>query len=136
MTGLFAHTIITRSPVGLDVVRDRGEHMFHSVDNGIENVYTVKINNMGENDQTYILSVEGEADVGHSYILKGPQNILVRSGEIIRIPVRVWRASLDSDRVGERRDSLAFVVRASNNVEIMSRQKASFIGPINLVSVL
>lgn len=136
MTGLFAHTILTRSTVGLDVVRDRGEHMYHSVDNGFENVYTVKINNMGENDQTYLLSVEGEADGGHLYVLKGPQNIHVRSGETIRIPVRVWRENLDNVEIGERRDSLVFVVHASNNIAIMSRQEASFISPIDLASVL
>ncbi len=122
MTGLFSFTVATRSPVSLDVVRDRGAHLFHTVNDGVENVYTVKINNMGTIDQTFTLSVEGQ----HHYILKGHQQATVRPGEVYVLPIRIWRAQEEQSRP---LDTLEFVVQSTTNPGISARQKASFIAP-------
>lgn len=127
MTGLFSFTVATRSPVSLDVVRDRGTHLFHTVHDGVENVYTVKINNMGTLDQTFILSVEGRS----RYILKGHHQVTVRPGEVYVLPTRIWRAQEEQSRP---HDTLEFVVTSTTDPNISARQKASFIAPVKIAS--
>ncbi len=127
MTGLFSYTVATRSPVSLDVVRDRGTHLFHTVRDGVENVYTVKINNMGTIDQTFTLSVEGQ----HRYILKGHHQVTVHPGEVYVLPARIWRAQ---DEQAKPLDILDFVVKSTTNPNIFARQKASFIAPAKVAS--
>ncbi|OUR98037.1 cytochrome c oxidase accessory protein CcoG [Gammaproteobacteria bacterium 42_54_T18] len=127
MSGLFFFTVATRSPVSLDVVRDRGTRLFHTVHNGVENVYTIKINNMGTVDQTFTLSVEGR----HHYILKGHHQATVRPGEVYVMPTRVWRAQEEQSRP---QDTLEFVVKSTTNPDISARQKASFIAQAKIAS--
>lgn len=128
MTVLFTYTVSTRSPVSLDVVRDRGQHLFHTVENGIENVYTVKINNMGTVDHIFKLSLEG----GGGYVLKGNHQIKVSPGEVFSVPVRVWRAR---DKQGKARDTFEFVVHAVGNTKATARQKTSFLAPVKMASL-
>ncbi|MFT4713536.1 MAG: cytochrome c oxidase accessory protein FixG [Candidatus Azotimanducaceae bacterium] len=78
MLSLFSYNLITRTPLELDVLRNRGQ-LFQEIDNGrIQNTYTIKILNMDLYDHTYKLSVEGLP----SAIFSPNANIFVEGGKI------------------------------------------------------
>ena len=52
-------SMVTRTPLRLDVVRDRGAVAPAVVQGQIENVYRLQIMNATEVDQKYVLSVQG-----------------------------------------------------------------------------
>jgi cytochrome c oxidase accessory protein FixG len=63
MVSLFAYSLLTRVPLGLDVMRNRGQ-LFQEVPGGmIRNTYMVKILNMDREDFTYKLRITGLPDV-------------------------------------------------------------------------
>jgi cytochrome c oxidase accessory protein FixG len=58
ITAITTYTILQRSPLGLDVIRDRNQ-LYRDAGNMIENVYTLKVINIEEKARTYRLEVEG-----------------------------------------------------------------------------
>lgn len=122
MIGLFVENTATRSPVSVDVIRDRGAHLYRSTLNGIENVYTVKINNMGRSEQTFTLSVEGQ----YRYSLKGRKEVFLEEGEVFTVPIRV---RVPKGEMAESRDKIYIVVRSQQDPSVFAQQETSFIGP-------
>lgn len=62
MITLFSTTIITRVPLGLDVIRNRGQ-LYQEVAGGeVQNTFTLKILNMDNADHVYKISVSGLPD--------------------------------------------------------------------------
>ncbi len=122
MLGFFVYVTATRTPVGVDVVRDRGVHLFRRVGTNIDNVYTVKINNMSRGEQTYTVSVEG----AHSYKLKGQTRVLLEEGEVLTVPMRV---RVPQEALASSSEEIYFVVQSQQDPSISARQKTRFIGP-------
>jgi len=59
LLGLFSAVLLTRTPLRLDVLRDRGQ-LYQEVAGGlVENVYTLKVINMTDDDHDYRLSTSG-----------------------------------------------------------------------------
>ncbi|HND13872.1 MAG TPA: cytochrome c oxidase accessory protein CcoG [Pseudomonadales bacterium] len=123
MTGVFLTVLLTRVPVGMDVIRERGQ-LFREVGSGmIENVYTLKIRNMSESTQSYRIGVEGLADAA----IEGRTEISLASGEVFALPVAV-RAP--RERLGGNRSvPIVFTVDANNDAPASARADSRFLGP-------
>ncbi len=100
---LFAGVLFTRTPLRLDVNRDRGQ-LYQPVAGGlIENVFTLKIINMQATEQTYTLQVEGLPAAR----LLPDTPVSVPAGEIVEAVVRV---QVDPDQLADFNTAFDFVL--------------------------
>jgi len=128
MMGLFLYTIGTRTPLGVDVIRDRGAKLFRQTSKHIENVYMVKINNMSQGESYFTVQVQADA-VGenpHDYRTKKTYRAYLEEGEIFSLPVSV---RIDKDKLQVAKSEIFFVDTSESDPEVVAVQKASFIGP-------
>jgi len=77
--------IVNRVPLSLDIIRDRTELARENFNGDIENVYTLKILNMSQTDNTYKLSVKGiENTKWH-----GKQEVTVKAATVFTLPISI-----------------------------------------------
>ncbi len=122
MIGLFAYSIATRVPVGLEAQRDRGVQMYRSQGDKIINVYTLKISNMDRQTHIYDISIEGP----HAFILDGYRPTEVVEGEVLVVPVRVV---VKKAELKHKKTEIRIRARARDNAEISAFHETTFIGP-------
>ena len=116
--------IMNRTPLALDVIRDRNT-LFRETDDGkIENVYTLKIMNMDSSAHEYSLSVTG---IDGLEMHMDTFSIEVGSGEVIELPVR---ASVDPDKLHSRSSKISFNLIAQDSDKLYVTEEARFLGPI------
>lgn len=123
LTGLFVYSLLQRTPLGLDVIRDRNQ-LYRETAGKIENVYTLKIINMDNHAHTYALSVQGIPNV--EFILDTPR-IEVDAGAVKNVPVRL-RAD-EADLTG-RSTPIEFLIEASDKPGLRVGEDAKFLGPL------
>jgi cytochrome c oxidase accessory protein FixG len=85
MSSMLILEIVNRVPLSLDIIRDRTELAKEKFNGDIENVYTLKILNMSQTDNTYKLSVKG---------LKNPQwhgkqEVFVKAAAVFTLPISI-----------------------------------------------
>ncbi|WP_444931995.1 cytochrome c oxidase accessory protein CcoG [Microbulbifer sp. SSSA002] len=124
MTGLFAQQVMTRSPIEAEVSRDRGSRMFRESQGQVQNVYTVKINNMDQAPHEFTIKVEGKP--GYDYSVRKPKTIYLVPGEMFSVPIRV---GVPRDQLKDTKHDIEIVVQAVDNPELTDRRRAVFIGP-------
>lgn len=83
--GLFLWTLSHRSPIELEVLRDRNVLYREIADNRIENIYTIKIANKDQHDRTFTVKVDGIESIH----LEGNNQVSVASGEVAQQVIRV-----------------------------------------------
>ena len=121
--GLFMFSLATRDVVSIDVVRDRTGELFHRTEQGLENVYTVKINNHSGQQQDFRLSVTGNDD----YFIKGITRVQVEAGEVYAVALRV---GLDHQQVKKTSQAIQFHIQALGDERLVAEQASRFIGPV------
>ena len=85
MSTMLVLEIINRVPLSLDIIRDRTELAKENFNGEIENVFTLKILNMSQTDNTYKLSVNGiENTQWH-----GKQEVLVKAATVYTLPISI-----------------------------------------------
>jgi cytochrome c oxidase accessory protein FixG len=85
MSTMLILEIVNRVPLSLDIIRDRTELAKENFNGEIENVYTLKILNMSQTDNTYKLSVSGiENTQWH-----GKQEIVVKAAAVFTLPISI-----------------------------------------------
>jgi len=117
------YSILTRTPIAMDVIRDRNSLYRETNEGLIENVYIIKMLNMDKQDHTYLLSAEGIPDL---ILKKDSANIFVKSGEVIELPVRV---QVDADNLKQRSNEIAFILKAADDANLTVVEEARFLGP-------
>ncbi len=122
MVGAFFYSISNRQPVSVDVIRDRGARMYRISNNQVQNVYTVKINNMDRQAHTYKIQVQGE----HDYKVKGYRAMELDEGEIFTMPVRI---SVPRQQLSKAKNLIQITVISKTDASISASQETSFIGP-------
>lgn len=122
MLGVFAFSIATRVPVGLEVLRDRGVRMYRVAGEDIQNVYTIKINNMDRHSHIYDIAVEG----AYPFELQGYRPMEIAEGEVMTIPVRV---AVKRRALKDVQTDITIRVQARENPEVNADHTTSFIGP-------
>jgi len=122
VTGVLFGHIITRVPLKVDVMRDRGA-LSREVKNGvIENVYRLMLINSAEKERTFSLEVDGLPSVR----IDGQDTVALAPASNRLIAVRV-RAEPDSGESGSNR--IEFIVTATDDETVVQRAKTSFFLP-------
>jgi cytochrome c oxidase accessory protein FixG len=121
ITGLMT-SMAMRTPIILDVIRDRNTLYRESPDDMIENIYTLKIINQDERMRSFILSVEGL----NSLVLDGIGETLdLEGGSVLSLPVRARASREDAAGV----NTIHFTVTATDDASVSVTEDSRFIGP-------
>jgi cytochrome c oxidase accessory protein FixG len=118
----FIYAVGTRQPVSVDVIRDRGAKLYRISNDQVQNVYTVKINNMDRKAHSYEIKVSGDGE----FKIKGYRAMELEEGEIFTIPIRV---SIPRDQLTSSKNTIVLTVVAKDDPSVTAIEEASFIGP-------
>jgi cytochrome c oxidase accessory protein FixG len=118
------YAITQRTPLELDIIRDRNSLYRETSDGLVENVYTLKIINMDEQAHRYRLTVSGVE--GLQLVMKAPI-IDVPAGEVLTLPVSVRVDPVVLDRAASE---IKFSLAAEGNPDLSRTEKARFLGPV------
>jgi cytochrome c oxidase accessory protein FixG len=118
----FIGALALRTPVGLDVIRDRNA-LYRMLDDGrVENVYTVKILNKSERTREFALSVSGAGELS---LDPATPRYAVASGSVYPAILRVRRPAWSP--AGSQ--TIRFEVVASDDPKVRAAHEARFLAP-------
>ena len=121
LIGGLVTSMVTRTPVILDVIRDRNSLYRELPDGMIENIYTLKLINQSNEPRSFRLSVAGVPGL----ILDGVGDTVdVPGGEILSLPVRT-RANRDQ---AHGIMDITFTVEATDDASITVIEDSRFVG--------
>lgn len=119
---LFFVSLLRRTPLDVDVIRDRNA-LYRMLDDGrVENVYDVKILNKTESSHQYSVTVRG---AGTLAIDPDPAVFTVGSGEVYPTPIRVRRVAYQP--LGS--ETIKFHVQATDDPRVQHETDARFLAP-------
>jgi len=120
MSSLLVMEIVNRVPVALDIIRDRNELARENFNGEIENVYTLKILNKSQTDNTYRLSVIGMENV--KWI--GEQEVTVKAADVYTLPISL---AIDPYDLTDHMTKITFVVeQISPEDDVVFEQQSRF----------
>jgi len=124
LIGGFAWSLANRTPLILDVIRDR--NALYRVVSGdeVENVYTLKIVNQRNEARTYTLEVSGLPGL-HADGLDGP--IVVKGGGVLSVPVSVRAPRAQAAGVAP----IEFRITDTEALSDSLVENSRFVGPSN-----
>jgi len=126
IVGAAGYGIATRTPLKVDVIRDRNSLSREDESGMVENSFGLKIMNVSEVDRTYVISISGMDRIS---ILHQPSfRIEVPAMKTETVSLEVY-APPESGAPGSNR--IYFDVKAVNDERIAVHEKASFIMPQN-----
>ncbi len=119
----WAYALSQRVPLRLDVLRDRARLFRVTSDGRIENVFTLKILNMDEQDHSYRIGLLETGDLR----LLAPERVLVKAGQIGDVAVRIQAEA--EDEADRRAQPITFTLQADDGSGFAVRQQSRFIMP-------
>jgi cytochrome c oxidase accessory protein FixG len=119
----FVVAVALRSPVSLDVIRDRNALYKLTDDGNVDNVYTIRILNKSEHAQRFVLEARGESPL--SLIAKQTE-YHVPSGAVYSLPLRVRRAAYEP--LGA--ETIRFRLRSLDDPSVQTETEARFLAPV------
>jgi cytochrome c oxidase accessory protein FixG len=118
----FVIAVSLRSPVSLDVIRDRNS-LYRLTDDGhVDNVYTVRILNKSEHDRTFVLTAKGASPLE---LRSAQTEYRVPSGAVFSVPLRVRRAAYEP--LGA--ETIQITVTSREDARIHATTDARFLAP-------
>jgi len=124
ITVALVYNMVTRTPLELDIIRDRNALYRETNEGLIENAYTLKIINMDNQDHNYRLSASG---IDNLKLVIDITQINVKAGTSISIPTRIQVDPVELKKVGY---DIHFELRAMDNENLYVNEKGRFIGPL------
>ncbi|MDZ7751639.1 MAG: cytochrome c oxidase accessory protein CcoG [Gammaproteobacteria bacterium] len=124
VTGALVYSISQRTPLELDIIRDRSGLYRETSQGLVENVYTLKIVNMDEEPHVYRLSVEGIEGLEVNNV---ERDIRVPGGEVYNLPMSL---AVDPVVLDQASNSVYFTLQAVDEPSIVVVQKGRFMGPV------
>ncbi len=122
IVGALGAALALRTPLKLDVIRDRGV-MGREVEDGlIENVYRLQVMNTAENTHTFRITVSGLPSIS----LATPELATLEGATTRAVPVRV-RVPREAAKAGS--NQIAFELTALDDPALRVEEKAVFIVP-------
>jgi len=88
----------------------------------VENVYTLKVMNKSQSEQTYIIEASGIDGLRY----EGRNEIHSAAGELITIPVEL---SIAPEKLPSSTNDIVFHIRSANDSSIKDDAESRFIGP-------
>jgi polyferredoxin len=122
LVGGLVTSMAMRTPLILDVIRDRNFLYRELPDGDIENIYTLKIVNQQNEPRTFRLAVDGVAGIELDGVAG---TVLVGGGEVLSLPVRA-RAPADS-AYGIM--EISFNVTDVDDPSVTMTEDSRFLGP-------
>lgn len=122
MTGAFGYNIFNRMPLEVDIIRDRNVMYRENAMGLVENIYTLKINNMDTKDHNYSIRIEGNDEFNY----RGAKEVIVVEGEVMTMPVSV---ALDPGLMKSPNIDVVFIVESLDDPSIHATEENRFIGP-------
>jgi cytochrome c oxidase accessory protein FixG len=119
---VFATCLLMRTPLKMDVIRDRGSMGREIEEGAIENVYRLQIMNTAEKTRHFHLSVEGIDTIA----LETPDDIVVEGATSLVVPVRV---SADHGGGNPGSNKIHFKLQAMDDPAVHVDEKAVFLIP-------
>ncbi len=120
MISLLVMDIVNRVPVTLDISRDRNELARENFNGEIENVYTLKILNKSQTDNTYMLSVTGIDNV--KWI--GEQEVTVKAADVYTVPISLV---IDPSDLNDYMTIITFVLKQkASEDDVLFEQQSRF----------
>lgn len=119
---IFGAAIESRESVSIDVIRDRNGALYRTTELGIENNYQVKVNNVGDDQQVFLLDISPS----DQFAIVGESKIHVAKGQVDTLIVRVHTKQNSSDRY---KSTIKFLVKSRDGNTILAEQNSSFIAP-------
>ena len=115
-------SLLSRTPLKVDVIRDRSS-LSKEVKNGfIENVYQLQIINAAEHDRTFTITVDGLQKI----FVSGQDQVTLDGASNRLFPLRV-HASPDSGKSGSNR--IEFTITAEDDNAVSVTEKSTFYLP-------
>jgi polyferredoxin len=121
--GGFLWSLAARTPLGLDVLRDRNALYRTLPDGRIENVYNVKILNKDTRPHSYRIGVEGLPGIEADYA--GP-TVTVGASAVLGVPVRVRIPA----GAGSGSNEVRFSVETVEGRAYRAESRARFLAPV------
>ena len=118
----FIYALNQRVPFEVDVIRDRNSLYTTTIDGLIENVYSVKLLNMTQQPQTYLVTVDGLENIR----VLGNMQITVPSGEVATLPIRL---QVDPVNLGIGSNTIVFRAKSVEDPELVAESDSRFLGP-------
>jgi cytochrome c oxidase accessory protein FixG len=117
--------LASRTPLALDVIRDRNT-LFRETDEGlVENVYTLKLINMDSKNHQYKVAVSGidGMELGLDAVL-----VPVAAYEVLSISARVRADPYSLERASS---TIVFTLQAVDDDSLRVDEEARFLGPVS-----
>lgn len=124
MIGLVVFNLAGRTPLQLEVLRDRGTLYQETAQGTVENIYTLKVINMDKASQHYQVRVEGLEDMK----ILGNSRVFVNSGEVYELPLRV---SAPKDKLSKNNYDIVFSVQSEENPALQVSHESRFLAPFS-----
>jgi polyferredoxin len=123
LIGGLVTAMAARTPVILDVIRDRNSLYRELPNDLIENIYTLKVINQSNDARAFALSVGGLEGI----TLDDADNELrVDGGGVLSLPVRVRAQREKASGVNE----IVFRIEAVDDASVVIEEDSRFIGPM------
>ncbi len=120
MLGIFGYTVYNRTPLELDVMRDRGALYTNTSDGRVQNSYQVKIMNMSQEPHEFTIHMSG-LDKGE---LVGKSKITLKNGEVGSLPMSIKASAWE---LKTSRTDVEFTVTREDGLKVSKESR--FIGP-------
>ncbi|WP_320823512.1 cytochrome c oxidase accessory protein CcoG [Reinekea sp.] len=126
MVMMIAFTVVlySRVPIELDIIRDRGALHKMTTDGLIQNSYLLKIANMTEQVQTFVISVDGIPGL----VFRSTQRIQVPGGDAVTVPTLLVLPA-DLNRLPTTK--IYFSINGEENPKLATTEESRFFGPAN-----
>ena len=122
LLALMVGVLANRTPLIVDIIRDRNT-LFREIGSEIiENSYTLKIINQGNVEKTFRITVSGLPNIR---IESATDTVTAAAGEVLSLPTRVQVPRADTAGISE----ITFTVESLEQEKLTVVEKSRFLGP-------
>jgi polyferredoxin len=122
LIGALVSSMALRTPIILDVIRDRNSLYRELPGDLIENIYTIKVINQSNDSRVFKLSVEGIQGIHLDGVL---EEIEVDGGGVLSLPVRVRAQRANAHGIMK----IDFIAEALDDSGDLRVEDSRFLGP-------
>lgn len=120
----FTTVLISRVPIELDIIRDRGALHQINADGLIQNNYLLKIANMTEEPQTFQVSVSGLEGLAFN----SPQELTVAGSDSVTLPT-ILVLPKEANKLPTNK--IMFTITSESDERLTTTEESRFFGPAN-----
>jgi len=122
------YAISQRTPLQLDVIRDRNSLYRETMQGLVENIYTLKIINMDKRAHYYRVDVSGaESGLDDLQLVMRTPLVEVPAGEVLSLPLSV---QIDPVQLKRAANQIEFTLTAEDDPGLTGSRNARFLGPV------